>query len=34
MPKGELDTHFYRCPEHGCWKFQPNGQFVSYSFTN
>jgi hypothetical protein len=34
MPKGELDTHFYRCPEHGAWKFLPNGQFVAYSFTN
>jgi hypothetical protein len=31
---GELDTHFYRCPEHGGWKVLPNGQFVPYSFTN
>jgi hypothetical protein len=28
VPKGELDTHFYRCPEHGGWKVLPFGRMV------
>ena len=31
---GPIDTHFYRCPEHGGLKFLPNGQFEPYSFTH
>jgi hypothetical protein len=34
IPRGELDTHFYRCPEDGVWKLQPNGRLVPHSFTN
>jgi hypothetical protein len=34
QPNGELDTHYYRCPEHECWKFLPSGKIVPYAFTN
>jgi hypothetical protein len=33
IPRGEPDSHFYRCPDHGGWKVPPNGRFVAYSFT-
>jgi len=28
VPKGGMDTHFYRCPDHGSWKFLPLGRIV------
>ena len=34
LPDGELDTHFYNCPEHGGVILLPNGRFETYSFTN
>ena len=34
VPYGELDTHFYNCPEHGGWIFMLNGRFEPYTFTD
>jgi len=34
VPEGELDTHFYHCPEHGGVILLPNGRFETYSFNN
>jgi uncharacterized protein with PIN domain len=31
VPNGGLDTHFYRCPEHGGWKELPFGRIVPYT---
>src|SRR6476646_2772289 len=31
VPKGGLDTHFYRCPTHGGWKVLPFGRIVPYT---